>query len=416
VLLRLMAATNAVVINEVGYGQVINDDVLAIDLPGSGPNTAYIDLGSDLLVLVNDEFDHIGPLAAPLEAHVTGNDNVADSLTVEFSAETSAGQAILFTAGGGATEDAMRLLGGNFHTIVHSFQDAGNGSTALQVVDGEVPSTVQWQGLETASLGFNDAGELTFEFSSAITSVILEDADPADADPALAGKMRIRSATQQFSPVVFHSSIGGLTIRGGLSTGDVVIESTDPSFVAAVRVTLTGDYDGDGQVDGDDLAVWKSNFGQAAPSGSIPGDGDSDGDVDGSDFLLWQRYLSSPSNQMANSSPTTAPAGAGDSALTLQLAPATSTPAHASDVGWLTPLATKPTAFSTLSRPAHRPRPTVQPQYTFSHPTQALTTSSWRAESAVRALGLVKDEVEVDGEADPLHVNIDRALAELQSL
>ena len=414
VLLRLMAATNAVVINEVGYGQVINDDVLAIDLPDGGPNTAHIELGSELLVLVNDEFVHIGPLAARLEAHVSGNDNVADALTVEFSAETSAGQAIVFTAGGGAAEDAMRLLGGNFHTIVHSFQVASNGSTALQVVDGDVTSTVQWQGLETASLGFNDAGELTFEFSPAVTSVILEDADPTDADPALAGKMRIRSATQQFSPVVFHSSIGALTIRGGLSTGDVVIESTDPSFVAAVRVTLLGDYDGDGQVDGDDLAVWKSNFGQAVSSGSIPGDGDSDGDVDGSDFLLWQRNLGSSSNLMANSSPATAPAGAGDSALTLELAPATSTPAQASYAGWLTPLATKPAASSTLSRAAHRPRPTVQPQYTFSNPALALTTWSWRAESAVRALCHVQAEAEA--EADPYYEQIDRAFDELQLL
>lgn len=45
-----------------------------------------------------------------------------------------------------------------------------------------------------------------------------------------------------------------------------------------------GDYDGDGDVDGDDLAQWQGDFGLNADS-----DGDDDGDSDGGDFVLWQR-------------------------------------------------------------------------------------------------------------------------------
>jgi hypothetical protein len=43
-----------------------------------------------------------------------------------------------------------------------------------------------------------------------------------------------------------------------------------------LKVTLPGDFDGDGGVDADDLAVWKSGYGST---------------YGGDDFLLWQRYF-----------------------------------------------------------------------------------------------------------------------------
>jgi hypothetical protein len=47
---------------------------------------------------------------------------------------------------------------------------------------------------------------------------------------------------------------------------------------------LSGDFDADGDVDGDDLDEWKIGF-----NGGGNGDADSDGDSDGADFLAWQR-------------------------------------------------------------------------------------------------------------------------------
>jgi hypothetical protein len=47
---------------------------------------------------------------------------------------------------------------------------------------------------------------------------------------------------------------------------------------------LAADFDGDGDVDGADLAKWKSDFDSKATS-----DADADGDSDGHDFLAWQR-------------------------------------------------------------------------------------------------------------------------------
>jgi hypothetical protein len=50
----------------------------------------------------------------------------------------------------------------------------------------------------------------------------------------------------------------------------------------------TGDFDGDGDVDGDDFLAWQNGFGIASGADLSDGDGDGDGDVDGDDFLIWQ--------------------------------------------------------------------------------------------------------------------------------
>jgi len=52
---------------------------------------------------------------------------------------------------------------------------------------------------------------------------------------------------------------------------------------------VPGDFDNDGDVDKDDLTVWRGAFAQ-----TDAGDADGDNDSDGADFLLWQRNLNPP--------------------------------------------------------------------------------------------------------------------------
>ncbi len=54
------------------------------------------------------------------------------------------------------------------------------------------------------------------------------------------------------------------------------------------EVTFT-DFNGDGDFDGDDLAVWRSRYGQLSQATLADGDAQGDQDVDGGDFLGWQR-------------------------------------------------------------------------------------------------------------------------------
>lgn len=62
---------------------------------------------------------------------------------------------------------------------------------------------------------------------------------------------------------------------------DIGFETITPSFPP--------DYDGDGDVDGADLAVMQNWYGINAN-----GDADGDGDTDGADFLIWQRNYTGP--------------------------------------------------------------------------------------------------------------------------
>ena len=62
--------------------------------------------------------------------------------------------------------------------------------------------------------------------------------------------------------------------------------------------TVPGDFDEDGDVDGDDFLIWQSEFGGGDPNPRADGDGD--GDVDGDDFLVWQSSFGSAAGGAAS--------------------------------------------------------------------------------------------------------------------
>jgi hypothetical protein len=64
------------------------------------------------------------------------------------------------------------------------------------------------------------------------------------------------------------------------------------TLVVATLVGVMGaDFNGDGVVNGLDLAIWQQNVGIRMGATGAQGDADGDGDVDGADFLAWQQQL-----------------------------------------------------------------------------------------------------------------------------
>ena len=75
-----------------------------------------------------------------------------------------------------------------------------------------------------------------------------------------------------------------------------------------VMPSSRGDFDADGDVDGDDLAEWSDGFGLASGAVRTDGDADVDNDVDGTDFLVWQRQLGSSTPAVSANAPVPEPA------------------------------------------------------------------------------------------------------------
>jgi hypothetical protein len=76
-----------------------------------------------------------------------------------------------------------------------------------------------------------------------------------------------------------------------------------PLTVEYLQESVPGDFDGDQDVDGDDLTIWTANFGSST-AGPLTGDADGDADADGDDFLVWQQNVSpAPAASLISTTP-----------------------------------------------------------------------------------------------------------------
>ncbi|WP_442483764.1 PEP-CTERM sorting domain-containing protein [Aeoliella sp. SH292] len=67
--------------------------------------------------------------------------------------------------------------------------------------------------------------------------------------------------------------------------------NSDVTLIVSDLITIGGDFNGDGIVNEDDLAVWEMNFGLQMGATGAMGDADGDGDVDAADYYIWLAQL-----------------------------------------------------------------------------------------------------------------------------
>jgi hypothetical protein len=102
----------------------------------------------------------------------------------------------------------------------------------------------------------------------------------------------------------FATEIPGVVDSNGNSNTYYGDYTTDGSYTRTTLAGLgiyfeeppsvPGDFDLDGNVDGDDFLIWQANFPTASDATLGDGDADGDGDVDGADFVVWQTNFPYP--------------------------------------------------------------------------------------------------------------------------
>jgi hypothetical protein len=72
---------------------------------------------------------------------------------------------------------------------------------------------------------------------------------------------------------------------------------TSVQFQLVVPDVSSGDFDGDGDVDGADFQEWQRNFGSQVTEFSFSGaDGNGNGVVDAADYVVWRHNFNSGEN------------------------------------------------------------------------------------------------------------------------
>jgi hypothetical protein len=195
----------------------------------------------------------------------------------------------------------------------------GNGAvnqsrvTALASIYDSAQTAAEAAGVAfvpTASPGFNDRGvrtghtpaarylsELGPSAQGSLLSAILEDAVLPYTDPSIGDLFMVNSFNEWHEDTQIEaSSISGLTNTDDSPTGsDLTAGRYYGGYgnlyldILRAATNITGDYNGDGHVDGSDFLTWRGSFGTMGTN--LPADGNRNGVVDAADYTLWRNVL-----------------------------------------------------------------------------------------------------------------------------
>jgi len=237
----LSNVTGAVLRKDIGFGGLINDEPLSIDVPpgsglnGTGPQETILRLNGGLFeLLTGGESIITQPATSSTQITIQGTDAADDSLLIDARAGNPIPAEGLVFHGGTGGNDSVTILGGDFDQIIQRLTNATDGSTVLTPAGTEASQTILWYGLEPFLINAGSVEDLIFELPAGVTSAILEDVDPSDTTQP--GMMQLRSPDGHFETTIFTNPSGSITIRGGNGADIVTIGALDPGFAGTILV------------------------------------------------------------------------------------------------------------------------------------------------------------------------------------
>jgi hypothetical protein len=129
--------------------------------------------------------------------------------------------------------------------------------------------------------GFFDYQDLSQVLNDLDLYLMPAGTDPDDFEQIIDASV---SSAENVEHIFFDVPFGGFWQLVVANTPFGIQDAEDYGLAWWAGEAIPGDFDGDGDVDDDDLPSWKSSFGTASE-----GDADDDGDSDGADFLAWQQ-------------------------------------------------------------------------------------------------------------------------------
>lgn len=179
----------------------------------------------------------------------------------------------------------------------YTFSVYAQGDDDSQIFGGNWDSRV-WMYIFDGNKPFSEENSLTFQRFSPTDSINTGPDNFVNRDPSW-DATQSQQAWQQIS-LSWTVQPGAPEIGHPIGVGfyigrDGAVDDASLDYVTAP--ITTGDFDGDGDVDGADFVAWQTHYPLASGATLAQGDADGDGDVDATDFAAWQTaFAGSPVN------------------------------------------------------------------------------------------------------------------------
>jgi|GEM_PF-2715564 len=248
---------------------------------------ATLSIANNAQAVVSDRIKVWAPGALILEGGVVSTDHI------EVEGEMLGNGVILLGSGPTAVTNRGLIAPGQSPGVLTINGNASTGDSYVQEASGLL--FIEIGGTSPAQYDRIDVVSGSAALGGALNVSLI--------DASGGSNLFVPKAGDRFEIFTADGGLGGTTFTtppaslGGL-TGDLMWDIVYGSTFVRLDVTTpyTADFDGDGDVDADDLTQWQGDFGSNGDS-----DANNDGDSDGADFLAWQRQFGSGTPSLAAS-------------------------------------------------------------------------------------------------------------------